>query len=96
MESYTARSRAPNGWRYNIPTMPTSAKRYPLTIEQSAQLRDDLALVEERLQGIVVLMRACHGEQSQVAIRAEETAGALQRLQWELERVREKTQTAGG
>jgi hypothetical protein len=76
--------------------MPTSAKRYPLTIEQSAQLREDLAVIEERLQGIVVLMRACHGEQSQVAIRAEETAGALQRLHWELERLQEKTLSAGG
>lgn len=85
-----------NRWSYNIATMPTSAKRYPLTIEQSAQLREDLALIEERLQAIVVLMRACHGEQSQAAIRAEETAGALQRFKWELERVQEKTQTAGG
>ena len=76
--------------------MPTSAKRYPLTIEQNAQLREDLALVEERLQGIVVLMRVSHGEQSQAAIRAEETVGALQRLKWELERVQEKTLTAGG
>jgi hypothetical protein len=76
--------------------MPTSAKRHPLTSEQSAQLRDDLAVIEERLQAVVVLMRACYGEQSQVAIRAEETSGALQRLTWELERVQEKTQTAGG
>ena len=76
--------------------MPTSAKRHPLTSEQSVQLREDLALIEDRLQGIVVLMRACHGEQSQVAIRAEETAGALQRLKWELDRMREKTQSAGG
>ena len=77
-------------------TMPTSAKRYPLTIEQRAQLREDVALIEERVQGIIVLMRACHGEQSQAAIRAEETAGALQRFKWELERMQEKTQTAGG
>ena len=76
--------------------MPTSAKRHPLTSEQSAQLRDDLAVIEERLQAVVVLMRACYGEQSQVAIRAEETSGALQRLTWELERVQERTQTAGG
>jgi len=76
--------------------MPTSAKRHPLTSEQTAQLRDDLALIEERLQAIVILMRACYGEQSQAAIRAEETSGALQRLKWELERVQQKTQTAGG
>jgi len=76
--------------------MSTSPKRHPLTSEQRVQLREDLALIEERLDGIVVLMRACHGEQSQAAIRAEETAGALQRLKWQLERVQEKTQTAGG
>ena len=76
--------------------MPTSAKRHPLTEQQSLQLRDDLELIEERLQAIVILMRACYGEQSQAAIRAEETTGALQRLTWELERVQQKTQTAGG
>jgi hypothetical protein len=88
--------REPSGWSYNISTMPTSAKRHPLTSEQTAQLRDDLALIEERLQAIVILMRACYGEQSQAAIRAEETSGALQRLKWELERVQQKTQAAGG
>ena len=76
--------------------MPTSAKRHPITSEQSEQLRDDLALIEERLQAIVVLMNACYGEQSQVAIRAGETSGALQRLKWELERMPQKTRTAGG
>ena len=88
--------REPVGWSYNIFTMPTSAKRHPLTSEQNAQLRDDLAVIEERLQAIVVLMRACYGEQSQAAIRAEETSGALQRLTWELERVQQKTRTASG
>lgn len=76
--------------------MTTSPKRHPLTSEQRVQLREDLALIEERLDGIVVLMRACYGDQSQAAIRAEETAGALQRLKWQLERVQEKTQSAGG
>jgi len=41
-------------------------------------------------------MRACHGEDSQVAIRADETLCALQRFNWELERVQQKTIAVGG
>jgi len=40
-------------------------------------------------------MRVCHGDDSQVAIRADETAAALQRLKWELERAQQKRQSAG-
>ena len=57
-----------------------------LTIKQGVQLQSDLTLVEERIQDIGVLMRVCYGEDSQPAIRADEAAGALQRLKWELER----------
>jgi hypothetical protein len=35
-------------------------------------------------------MRACHGDNSQPAIRADETAAALQRLKWELEQTNMK------
>ena len=34
-------------------------------------------------------------DDSQVAIRADETAAALQRLKWELERAQQKRQAAG-
>src|SRR5713101_1914286 len=68
-----------------INIMPTSKDLHPLTNEQTVQLRRDLTLVEERLQDIAVLMRVCYGEDSQAAIRADETAAALQRLKWELE-----------
>jgi hypothetical protein len=69
-------------------------KRYPLTSEQKTQLEEDLKEVEDRLQDIIVLMRAAYGEGSQPAIRGEETAAALQRLKWELERIEQgKAQT---
>ena len=59
------------------------------------QLRLDLTLVEERLQDIAILMRVCYGEDSQAVIRVDETAAALQRLNWELERTKLPTQAAG-
>ena len=59
-----------------------------LTIQQGVQLQSDLTLVEERLQDIATLMRVCYGEDSQPAIRADETAGAFQRLKWALERTK--------
>jgi hypothetical protein len=51
--------------------------------------------VEERLQDIAILMRAYYGEDSQAVIRADETAGALQRLKWALERTNVRAQAAG-
>lgn len=67
--------------------MPTSRDNpYPLTDEQAVALHRDLTVVEERLQDIAILMRVCYGEDSQAVIRADETAAALQRLKWELER----------
>jgi hypothetical protein len=75
--------------------MPTSGDVRPLTNEQTVRLRRDLTLIEERLQDIAVLMRVCYGGDSQPAIRADETAAALQRLKWELERTKLKAQAAG-
>ena len=72
----------------------TSSIHHPLTLEQRIQLGEDLALVEERMQNIAVLMHACHGDESQAAIRADEVDAALQRLKWALDRVQAKTQTA--
>jgi hypothetical protein len=73
-----------------------SASHYPLTRQQKTKLREDLSAVEELLQGIAVLMRACHGEDSQVTIRADEMLCGLQRFSWELERVQENASAAGG
>jgi hypothetical protein len=75
--------------------MSAPMKRHPLTAEQTRQLEEDIAYVEERLRDISVLMRVCHGDNSQPAIRADETAAALQRLKWELERAQQKRQAAG-
>ena len=74
--------------------MPTTKDVRPLTAEQAVQLRRDLALVEERLQDIAILMRICYGEESQVVIRADETGAALQRLKWALERTKLRAQAA--
>jgi Trm5-related predicted tRNA methylase len=65
-----------------------------LTREQAVQLRRDLTLIEERLQDIAILMRVCYGDDSQPAIRADETANALQRLKWELEKTNLRRQAA--
>jgi hypothetical protein len=75
-------------------TMSTSVKLHPPTIEERKRLDEDLALMEEKLQGIIVLMRDSYGKNSQAAIRADEIAGAIQRLKWELERVQQKTRAA--
>ena len=75
--------------------MATSVTLHPPTIEERKRLDEDLGLIEEKLQGIIVLMRNCYGKNSNAAIRADEIAGAIQRLEWELERVQEKVQTAG-
>jgi hypothetical protein len=66
-----------------------------LTSAQTVQLQQDLALVEERLQDMAILMRICYGEDSQPAIRADETAGAFLRLKWALERAKTAGVSAG-
>jgi hypothetical protein len=76
--------------------MSTSSSGHPITRDQQTQLREDLAAVEELLQAIGILMRACYSEDSQVTIRADEMLCALQRFNWELERVQVKTSAAGG
>lgn len=85
----------PSPNRVEFINMSTSVDRHPLTSEQKTLLRHDLTLIEEKLQDICVLMHACHGDDSQSAIRADETAAALQRLKWELERMLQKEHAAG-
>jgi hypothetical protein len=75
--------------------MPTSRDLRPLTNDQAVQLRHDLTLVEERLQDIAILMRISYGEESQPVIRADETAAALQRLKWALERTNVRALAVG-
>ncbi len=74
--------------------MSAPMKRYPLTSDQKRQLDEDLTKVDDRLQEIIILMRATYGEASQPVIRAEETAAALQRLKWVLERTQQRRQAA--
>ena len=57
-----------------------------LTNTQTVQFEQVLALVEDRLQDIAILIRVRYGDDSQPAICAGETAGAFQRLKWVLER----------
>jgi hypothetical protein len=75
--------------RHIICPMPNSRDNvHPLTNEQAVRLGRNLTLVEERLQDIVLLMRVCYGEESHAVTRADEAAGALQQLKWELERTK--------
>ena len=57
-----------------------------LTNTQTVQLGQVLAFVEERLRDIAILVSVRHGDDSEPAIRAGETAGRFQRLKWALER----------
>ena len=74
--------------------MSAPMKRYPLTSDQKRQLDEDLTKVDDRLQEIIILMRATYGEESQAVVRAEETAASLQRLKWVLERTQQRRQAA--
>lgn len=60
--------------------------RYPLTIAQLRQAKEDLAAMQERAEEISKLMTAAYGSSDPRAIRAGEVNAAIQRLQWELER----------
>ena len=60
--------------------------RYPLTISQLRQAREDLAAMQEQAEGISHLLAAGYGASDPKAIRAGELNAAIQRLRWELER----------
>jgi len=81
-------------FRYNGHHYGHFSYTHPPTIQERKRLDEDLSLIEEKVQGIIVLMRDCYGKNSNAAIRADEIAGAIQRLEWELERVQQKTQSA--
>ena len=65
----------------------SSQGRFHLTRQQEVQLIEGVADVEQKLQTIAILVRACYGEDSPVAARADEILGALQRFHLELEQV---------
>lgn len=60
--------------------------RYPLTVAQLRQAKDDLAAMQEQAEEISRLLSAGYGASDPKAIRAGELNAAIQRLQWELER----------
>jgi hypothetical protein len=60
--------------------------RYPLTVAQLRQAKEDLSAMKERAEEISQLLTAGYGPSDQKAIRADELNAAIQRLQWELER----------
>ena len=62
------------------------AEPYPMTIQQRQVLKQDLAELREKLAEVINLIRTCYGENKEPFVRAEETAAALQRLEWVLER----------
>ena len=61
------------------------AERHPMSIQQRRILKQDLAELREKLAEVVSLIRGCYGEKKEPFVRAEETAAALQRLEWVLE-----------
>jgi hypothetical protein len=60
--------------------------RYPLTIAQLRQAKEDLATMHEQAEEISRLLAAGYGTSDPKTIRAGELNAAIQRLQWELER----------
>ena len=60
--------------------------RYPLTISQIRQAKEELAAMKQRAEEISQLMTAGYGDADPRAIRAGELNAAIQRLQWELDR----------
>jgi hypothetical protein len=60
--------------------------KYPLTVEQFRQIEQDLAEMRVRAEEIFHLMSAGCGESDPRTSRAEEVTGAIQRLQWAMER----------
>ena len=70
--------------------------RYPLTDKQASSASPRLGACRRAAAGYRHFeMRVCYGDDSQAVIRADETAAALQRLKWELERTKVREQAAG-
>ena len=63
-----------------------STEHVPMTIEQRQLVEADLATLRDKADNILSLMRTCYGEIGEPVVRAEETAAAVQRLAWSLDR----------
>lgn len=61
-------------------------EHYPVTEEQRRYLDQDLKAAIENLENIANVLRGCYGERDMTVIRAEEAAGAVQRVIWAVER----------
>ena len=70
--------------------------KYPLTAEQFRQIERDLAEMRVRAEEIFHLMSAGCGESDPRTSRAEEVTGAIQRLQWAIERMTGRKASAAG
>ena len=64
----------------------TMTENFPLTIDQLRRVQSDVANMIERAAEISRLMTAAYGDTDPKAIRAQEVSGALQRLQWAMDR----------
>ena len=62
------------------------ATQHPLTVDQLHQIKRDLADMQIRAEEIFHIMAASSGESDPRTVRAEELTGAIQRLQWAMER----------
>ena len=63
------------------------AVKYPLTAEQFHQIEQDLDEMRVRAEEIFHLLSAACGASDARTSRAEEVNGAIQRLQWAMERM---------
>ena len=61
-------------------------ERYPLTIAQLRQTREDLVTMKDQAEILSRLISAGYGETDPKAIRAGEVSSAIQRLIWEFDR----------
>ncbi|MEO8594349.1 MAG: hypothetical protein ABI759_13615 [Candidatus Solibacter sp.] len=61
-------------------------ERYPLTIAQLRQTKEDLAAMKDQADEISRMLSAGYGDADPKSIRAGELNSAIQRLIWELER----------
>ena len=69
---------------------------YPLTADQFRQIEQDLAEMRVRAEEIFHLMSVGCGESDPRTSRAEEITGAIQRLQWAMERMTDGRKALAG
>jgi len=63
-----------------------TATHFPLTIDQVRQANADISEIAQRAEDLAQLLSAGYGECDPRAGRAQEAYGAVQRLQWEMDR----------